>query len=192
MTDSPAPLVAIIVVAAGSGTRLGHELPKAFVPLAGRTLLERAVESAFGMREAAQVIVVAPEDRLDEARALAAGREGTCLVQAVFRGDDDYLGGLAHPEGGFDGALEEGASGERHEGLGQLVPEPGSTARGDDDDRDQRRRGISHVRRLSGEVVRVKSGLARASPGATRKAAPFGAAFQRNGGLGRKNLVENA
>ena len=76
MTDSPAPLVAVIVVAAGSGTRLGHELPKAFVPLAGRTLLERALESVFGMREAAQVIVVAPEDRLDEARSLAAGRAG--------------------------------------------------------------------------------------------------------------------
>ena len=89
MTDSPAPLVAIIVVAAGSGTRLGHELPKAFVPLAGRTLLERAVESAFGMREAAQVIVVAPEDRLDEARALAAGRAGSAggYLDVVAGGD---------------------------------------------------------------------------------------------------------
>jgi len=76
MTDSLAPLVAVIVVAAGSGTRLGHELPKAFVPLAGRTLLERSLDSVFGMREAAQVIVVAPEDRLDEARAIATERAG--------------------------------------------------------------------------------------------------------------------
>ncbi|TFB48878.1 2-C-methyl-D-erythritol 4-phosphate cytidylyltransferase [Cryobacterium tagatosivorans] len=89
MTDSPAPLVAVIIVAAGSGTRLGHELPKAFVPLAGRTLLERAVESVFGMREAAQVIVVAPEDRLDEARALAAGRAGSAVgyLDVVSGGD---------------------------------------------------------------------------------------------------------
>ncbi len=71
MTDSPTPLVAVVVVAAGSGSRLGHSDPKAFVPLAGRTLLEHALLTVFGMREPAQVIVVAPEGRLDEARAIA-------------------------------------------------------------------------------------------------------------------------
>lgn len=76
MTDSPAPTVAVIVVAAGSGTRLGHPQPKAFVPLAGRTLLERALNSIFGMREPAQVIVVAPEAKLTDARAIAAGCAG--------------------------------------------------------------------------------------------------------------------
>lgn len=76
MTDYPAPLVAVIVVAAGSGSRLGHSEPKAFVPLAGRTLLERALLTVFGMREPAQVIVVAPEDRLDSARAIAGAVAG--------------------------------------------------------------------------------------------------------------------
>lgn len=76
MTDYPAPLVAVIVVAAGSGSRLGHSEPKAFVPLAGRTLLERALLTVFGMREPAQVIVVAPENRLDVARAIAGAVAG--------------------------------------------------------------------------------------------------------------------
>ncbi|TFD76935.1 2-C-methyl-D-erythritol 4-phosphate cytidylyltransferase [Cryobacterium fucosi] len=76
MTDFPAPLVAVIVVAAGSGSRLGHSEPKAFVSLAGRTLLERALLTVFGMREPAQVIVVAPEDRLDQARAIAGAVAG--------------------------------------------------------------------------------------------------------------------
>ena len=42
-----APTLAVVVVAAGSGTRLGHAEPKAFVPLAGRSLLEHALERIF-------------------------------------------------------------------------------------------------------------------------------------------------
>ncbi|WP_104192044.1 2-C-methyl-D-erythritol 4-phosphate cytidylyltransferase [Cryobacterium sp. Y82] len=76
MTDSPAlsaaPSVAVIVVAAGSGSRLGHAEPKAFVPLQMRPLLERALDSIFRMREAVQIIVVAPSDRLTYARGIAA------------------------------------------------------------------------------------------------------------------------
>ena len=48
MTDYAAPAVAVIVVAAGSGARLGAAEPKAFVLLKGRTLLERALGSVFG------------------------------------------------------------------------------------------------------------------------------------------------
>lgn len=100
MTDSPAPLVAVIVVAAGSGTRLGHELPKAFVPLAGPAMLERALESVFGMREPAQVIVVAPEHMLVEARAIGAGSAGSAIdyVDVVAGGgtrQDSVRRGLA-------------------------------------------------------------------------------------------------
>lgn len=100
MTDSPAPLVAVIVVAAGSGTRLGHELPKAFVPLGGPAMLERALESVFGMREPAQVIVVAPEHMLGEAGAIVTGSAGSAIdyVDVVAGGDtrqDSVRRGLA-------------------------------------------------------------------------------------------------
>ncbi|WP_167043070.1 2-C-methyl-D-erythritol 4-phosphate cytidylyltransferase [Salinibacterium sp. ZJ454] len=54
------PTVAVIVVAAGSGTRLGRPEPKAFAPLAGRPILAHALDRVFGMSEPAQVIVVAP------------------------------------------------------------------------------------------------------------------------------------
>ncbi len=37
--------VAALVLAAGRGERLGHALPKAFVPIAGRTLLEHSVRA---------------------------------------------------------------------------------------------------------------------------------------------------
>lgn len=76
--------VAVIVVAAGSGTRLGAGAPKAFVPLAGRTILEHALHSVAGMSEQPHVIVVAPAERADEARR---------LLESVIGGGDVVAGG---------------------------------------------------------------------------------------------------
>jgi 2-C-methyl-D-erythritol 4-phosphate cytidylyltransferase/2-C-methyl-D-erythritol 2,4-cyclodiphosphate synthase len=76
-TPVPLPTIGVIVVAAGSGTRLGQSDPKAFVEVAGRTVLARALEGVFGMAGEAQVVVVAPDAWLDEAstigRTVAAG-----------------------------------------------------------------------------------------------------------------------
>lgn len=65
------PAVAVIIVAAGSGTRLGRPEPKAFVPVAGRSILERALDTVFSLSEPVQVIVVAPVAMLDDARAIS-------------------------------------------------------------------------------------------------------------------------
>ena len=62
--------VAVIVVAAGSGTRLGAGAPKAFVLLAGRTILEHALHSVTGMSAEPHVIVVAPDKLVDDARGM--------------------------------------------------------------------------------------------------------------------------
>lgn len=69
--------VAVIVVAAGSGTRLGHAQPKAFVDLAGRSVLAHALDTVFSLREAVQLIVVAPDAELEQARAIAAASAGS-------------------------------------------------------------------------------------------------------------------
>ena len=53
---------AIIVVAAGSGTRLGYGIPKALVPLGGRTLLEHALDRIQLAGCAEQVIAVLPKN----------------------------------------------------------------------------------------------------------------------------------
>lgn len=74
---SPAdPRVAIIVVAAGSGTRLGHAEPKAFVELRGVSILERSLRGVFDSSESAQVIIVAPEARVEVAKQIAARAAG--------------------------------------------------------------------------------------------------------------------
>ncbi|WP_295032756.1 2-C-methyl-D-erythritol 4-phosphate cytidylyltransferase [uncultured Microbacterium sp.] len=84
MTDLPAPLVrtAVIVVAAGSGTRLAAGAPKAFVPLDGRTILEHALDGVFAATPA-QVILVVPAGLEAEATDLAADRP----VRVVVGGD---------------------------------------------------------------------------------------------------------
>lgn len=82
-TEAAAPVaeenhatVAVIVVAAGSGTRLGQRSPKAFVSVGGRTVLERSLDGVFAMAEPAQVIVVAPEDWISQAQSIAATAAG--------------------------------------------------------------------------------------------------------------------
>ena len=57
------PTIAVIVVAAGSGTRLGHAEPKAFVPLGDGTVLSAAVAGVLGMAVAPHVVLVVPDDR---------------------------------------------------------------------------------------------------------------------------------
>jgi len=81
--------VAVIVVAAGSGARLGHSEPKAFVELRGVTILERALRGVFDASEPAQVIVVAPAARVAAARHLAEHAAGAASanVSVVVGGE---------------------------------------------------------------------------------------------------------
>jgi 2-C-methyl-D-erythritol 4-phosphate cytidylyltransferase len=62
--------VAAIIPAAGSGVRLGADVPKAFLALGGLSLLTR---SALAMSSVADVLIIAaPADALDEASAQLA------------------------------------------------------------------------------------------------------------------------
>jgi 2-C-methyl-D-erythritol 4-phosphate cytidylyltransferase len=62
--------VAAILVAAGSGQRLGADVPKAFVLIDGLTLLEHAASRFLGHPAIGSVIVVAPAGSADHAAAL--------------------------------------------------------------------------------------------------------------------------
>ncbi|MDQ1136187.1 2-C-methyl-D-erythritol 4-phosphate cytidylyltransferase/2-C-methyl-D-erythritol 2,4-cyclodiphosphate synthase [Microbacterium sp. SORGH_AS 1204] len=74
MTLTPVPRIAVIVVAAGSGTRLRGGAPKAFVGLDTRSILHRSLLGVFA-GPLAQVVVVVPEgyegDALTDARDAA-------------------------------------------------------------------------------------------------------------------------
>jgi 2-C-methyl-D-erythritol 4-phosphate cytidylyltransferase/2-C-methyl-D-erythritol 2,4-cyclodiphosphate synthase len=70
---------AVVVVAAGSGTRLGIGTAKAFVPVAGERMLVRALRTVLTLAEPTLVVVVAPADRMDECRALVADVAGAAV-----------------------------------------------------------------------------------------------------------------
>jgi 2-C-methyl-D-erythritol 4-phosphate cytidylyltransferase len=63
-----------IVSAAGSGQRLGAGIPKAYVELCGRTLLEHAVDGLHGSGVITRIVVAVPADRVAETSALLDGR----------------------------------------------------------------------------------------------------------------------
>lgn len=79
----PVPTTAIIVVAAGSGTRLGADAPKAFVGIDAHSVLRHALDGIFAAAPM-QVIVVAP-----------AGFEGDAEAELrAAAGDRRELGGV--------------------------------------------------------------------------------------------------
>jgi 2-C-methyl-D-erythritol 4-phosphate cytidylyltransferase / 2-C-methyl-D-erythritol 2,4-cyclodiphosphate synthase len=82
--------VAVVVVAAGGGTRLGHSEPKAFVPLGGDTILGIALHAVLGMRETPHVVLVVPADRVGEARErYGAAVEAASASLAVVAGGEN-------------------------------------------------------------------------------------------------------
>ncbi|WP_366180874.1 2-C-methyl-D-erythritol 4-phosphate cytidylyltransferase [Actinomyces timonensis] len=62
--EAPSPVIAV-VTAAGSGSRLGAELPKGLVPLAGQSLVRRAVRGMLASGVLERVVVTAPEGRIE-------------------------------------------------------------------------------------------------------------------------------
>lgn len=64
--------MAAVVPAAGSGVRLGAGLPKAFVELDGRTMLERAVAGLLAAGVVDDVVAVVPEAHVRDAQSLLA------------------------------------------------------------------------------------------------------------------------
>jgi 2-C-methyl-D-erythritol 4-phosphate cytidylyltransferase len=63
---------AALVLAAGRGVRLGTDTPKAFVSVAGKTLVERSVETLLRVSLVDRVVPVLPAEHLARWAALAA------------------------------------------------------------------------------------------------------------------------
>jgi 2-C-methyl-D-erythritol 4-phosphate cytidylyltransferase/2-C-methyl-D-erythritol 2,4-cyclodiphosphate synthase len=86
---------AVVVVAAGSGTRLGIGTAKAFVPVAGSLMLARALEPLFALPTPTLVVVVAPASHLDECRQVVGSVAGAAVAYtAVVAGGADRHGSV--------------------------------------------------------------------------------------------------
>lgn len=73
---TPSASIGVVVVAAGAGTRLGADVPKAFVALGDRSILERSLEPIFALAEPAQIVVVVPAAQLALAERAVAQSAG--------------------------------------------------------------------------------------------------------------------
>lgn len=63
--------IAVILVAAGDGTRLGQGIPKALVKIQGKSLLEHALERILEVKGLGQIVVAAHENHVEEFADLA-------------------------------------------------------------------------------------------------------------------------
>src|SRR5699024_5186849 len=66
----------VVLVAAGPGTRLGADRPKAFVELAGATLLSRALGGVLAVPAVEEGVLVGPASHRQEVGGLTGTRQG--------------------------------------------------------------------------------------------------------------------
>lgn len=124
MSETPPGLVtAVILVAAGSGERLGYGMPKAAVPLGGDPILMHALRGIVGSGTASQVCVVLPagddalrtlcEDFMEE---LADGGPLLSVVDGGATRADSVRAGVAALMDGIEAVLV-------HDAARALTPE---------------------------------------------------------------------
>jgi 2-C-methyl-D-erythritol 4-phosphate cytidylyltransferase len=95
-----------ILVAAGRGERMGGGRPKAFLALAGQTLLERSARALGAAPSVAGLVAVVPPEAIEEASGLVEGLAKPCQVVAGgARRQDSVRAGLAALPRGFDGVV---------------------------------------------------------------------------------------
>lgn len=80
--------VAVILVAAGQGERLGAGKPKALVHIAGLTLLEHAIARAVGTKDLSQLVITATPGFRDEFVALAKDQVPANISLSVVEGGE--------------------------------------------------------------------------------------------------------
>jgi 2-C-methyl-D-erythritol 4-phosphate cytidylyltransferase len=90
-------IVAAIVVAAGDGRRLGADRPKAFVDIAGRTMLEHAVSRFADHPRIGPIVVAVPAAQLEQAAELVP--QATVVVGGSTRQQSVALALGALPDG---------------------------------------------------------------------------------------------
>ena len=120
-----------IIVAGGSGTRFGAQLPKQFLELGGKPILMRTIE-AFGENKdgSFDVIVTLPADQMDLWRTMCE-RYGFAVPHRVVAGGEtrwhsvknalDSIGDIADGSVDVGGSPEAGESGQLGTGMNLLT-----------------------------------------------------------------------
>lgn len=88
-------MTAVVLVAAGSGQRLGAGIPKAMVTVAGSTLIEHSVNVISRVSRIDEVVIVAAPDHVADVADLLADRDGITVVAGGATRDESVRAGLA-------------------------------------------------------------------------------------------------
>jgi 2-C-methyl-D-erythritol 4-phosphate cytidylyltransferase/2-C-methyl-D-erythritol 2,4-cyclodiphosphate synthase len=88
--------IAVILVAAGDGSRLQAGIPKALVKISDKTLLEHALENILQITGLIQVVVASHEDRVDEFESIAREFAGDQIELAFTPGGLSRQGSIAN------------------------------------------------------------------------------------------------
>ncbi len=95
-----------ILVAAGRGERMGAAGPKAFLPLAGRSLLSRSAEPFQAAASVGAIVAVVPAEEIEKARAMLFGLSKLrAVVAGGVRRQDSVLEGIKQVPDGFAGVV---------------------------------------------------------------------------------------
>jgi 2-C-methyl-D-erythritol 4-phosphate cytidylyltransferase len=80
--------VGVVIAGGGSGKRMGGSLPKQFLLLRGRTILERTVALFNDHPDVREIIVVVPRSHLETSAWIVHNRTLRKVVRVVAGGDD--------------------------------------------------------------------------------------------------------
>lgn len=83
-----------IVLAGGTGSRMGTDVPKQFLPLAGRRVIEYAIDTFDSHPAISEVAVVVHPGWRDEMEAIAARNRWQKLSRTIDGGAERYLSSL--------------------------------------------------------------------------------------------------
>ena len=98
MPRRPAPAasggVALVLLAAGQGTRVGHDTNKVFLPLAGRRVLTWSLDSTRDLGDLRRTVVVLQDDDREHADVVLRREARGRRVQLVTGGDTRHASEL--------------------------------------------------------------------------------------------------
>lgn len=84
-----------IILAGGSGTRVGGDKPKQFLEVAGKTVMEHCIEAFERSADIQEIAIVSRQDFVDDVKALVSRRQYAKVRHVLCGGKERYHSSLA-------------------------------------------------------------------------------------------------
>ena len=69
--------IGLVLVAGGSGLRMGKEIPKQFIPIGNKSILQHTIDRFLSWNTTLEIVLVLPEDQIDYWNSLSSDTENT-------------------------------------------------------------------------------------------------------------------